>query len=583
MFIEGELYEPNKISNRQLTIYGNGWLTDIGKLALQHAHKAVPAVGRVFKFFYDRRKRKQAEAEKQKMKDHLMKMSADSKLKPEDRMKILDLLKEIKTDQHKYTNEQFHDMFDKVQKGVNLASMAGLYGIHKYEQKKEKDTPKETEPEQEFHDAETGGKMYLNPNKRRKQRQGKIPPKGQGFDEIIKLLKRNPEVAHKADKFNKKGLTLTINDIEYIKNLFKKHGIYNDSNKKSIYTIKNDFFSLTKPSSKQYDVLKDDKGNILNPNIYTKKKNVYNASVNGIRSNIDDKQLFSEDVIDRLNSLYISQDKLAKNLENIKDLTPENSVVKYPVPPTKNNKTSSESELMINIDKKHAIEDKNDDSDSYTSYDIEDLDEKEKKNIEKKIQKALETETNPTTNKNDLLKIDPKFKAFWDNYKGPKKSNENVKIAMDIYKNQSKNDTFKNDANNVLLGEDKDDINTVGTINRSNTKSRPEKNKIESIKKLLEEKGATPEENWEDYPFNKLRDYETKLKTGGKMYIRPSNRVKQRNGKIPPKGQGIETQKAVTLPFHFNDKKSHVDTHFPSMFAENRKGTGIFGGFLEAY
>lgn len=535
MYIEGELYEPNKISNKQLLVYGDGWLTDIGKLALQHAHKAVPIVGKVFKFFYDRRKRKQAEAEKNKMREHLMKMSSDIRLKPEDRMKILDLLREIKIEPHKYTNEQFHKLFDNIQKGVNLASMAGLVGIHKYEQSKEhKNEPEEKE---EFHDAKSehteGGKMYLNPNKRRQQRQGKIPPKGNGFDEIVKLLKKNPEVAHKADKFKKKGLTITEADIEYIMNLFKKHGIFN-KNKKQLYTIKNDFFSLTKPSNRHYEVLKDKKGNILNPNIYTRRQGTYNASINGIHSVSDDRQMLNHELLDRL---YESTDKLAKNMENLKDLKPENKVVPYDgIIDDKPNKTSSEGELLIKNRK----------------Y-------RRNPNIER-MATQIDKSVNPG-----------KYEVF--SYVSANR--DNLFKVMD-YLNSSENKSPNKYIGRLTKTQSKYIIDNI-------IKEGPLIEEVKNGIELKDKEESTSDSDEIGDPNGHDSEGLRKHK-GGKMYLRPSNRIKQRHGTIPPKGQGIgQHHKATTLPFHFSDNKVHVHKHLPSMFSENNKGSGMFGGFLEAY
>jgi predicted DNA-binding ArsR family transcriptional regulator len=585
MYIEGELYEPNKISNKQLLVYGDGWLTDIGKLALQHAHKAVPVVGKVFKFFYDRRKRKQAEAEKNKMREHLMKMSADIRLKPEDRMKILDLLKEIKIEPHKYTNEQFHKLFDTIQKGVQLGSIAGTHLINKHEQSKE---PKSESDNDEFHDAETGGKMYINPNKRRQQRQGKIPPKGNGFDEIVKLLKKNPEVAHKANKYNKKGLTITEADIQYIINLFKKHNIF-DKNKKQLYTIKNDFFSLTKPSNKQYELNEVDKdGNILNHNIYKLKQGTYNASVNKVPDRIssvyDDLQVSPQEILSRL---YESNEKLAENMGNIKDLPKQFKDQLMIGNKTTDEKakenTTSEAEFngneikkiknvnYIDLLKTHFTSEQIDNF--KIEYNRKKLSENFAKNL-LEVKKGMKF-SGPEINLEDKNGPDI-VKDFYDNVK----FNKDIKNLKDYIRSSTLNDDeikkYENKIDQMIdhYTNVKYEIplNTlIDKIDTLITRSLQGEIDIDDIE-IKEIDSSDDEIDPNGHESNGIK--------GGKMYLRPSNRIKQRNGTIPPKGQGIDQHQAVTtLPFYFNDNKTHVHKHLPSMFSENHKG----GGFLEAY
>ena len=556
MYIPGEIYDPNKISNRQLLVYGDGWLTDVGKLALQHAHKAVPAIGRVFKFFYERRKRKQAEAEKNKLKEHLMKMSADVRLRPEDRMKILDLLREIKIEPHKYTNEQFRNLFTKIQNGVNLASMAGLYGIHKYEQNKEhKEEPKDTT--------------------------------GTGFDEIIKLIKKNPEVAHKADKFNKKkGLSLTLEDIEYIKKLFKKHNIY-DRNKKQLYTIKNDFFSLTKPSQRHYKLKYiDNQGNILNNNIY-EHRGIYNSSINGIPSAYDE-QISSP--IQLLSKLYESNlynnEKMIKNMENIKDLHKENNVLLYNMMDNKpidsidvDKNTTSEGEYKVILPDKS--------NNNVTGTVIEDYDESvDETNRENAIKKGF-SNTDPYKDyillKNNL----PNFNEYQKNYNGPKlndKAGRQKFIEWLSEKSEFKNYTNEN------INENINEIRRSSSVKRS--KKEIEINKFirentennilptdtqDYILKFLDTIEEDDNENlgprFVEYLVKKIKNtpqIQAKglSKKGGRIHITPLNFIRNGHG----------YQSVMTLPFSLNNDK-HIHKHIPSMFNENHKGVG----FLEAY
>lgn len=528
MYTGDKPYPTGSVTNRQLSIYGNGFLTDIGKLALQNAHKAVPIIGNVFKYFYNRRKNKQIEAEKMKLRHHLHNISIDKSLSGEDRLKMMNLINEIKSNPHRMTDDQMNNIFKNIQNGVNLASMAGLYGINKYEQSKE---PKEeSESEQIFYDAETGdksgGKMYLRPTKRIQQRKGEIPPKGKGFDDVVNIVMKYPITTKKFEKLKKKsGMNLTQSDLVYIESLFRK---YNKTGPSS-YAIKKDFFSLTKPSPTYF------KENEATPGIYSQlSKPQYNTSINkvsGIPSVGDQLSNPINTITNLMSNMSPNTYELEHNLENIDDI----------------DTGALRDEIIANLKLPKSYQGLQKFKDIIIKYGHNN----KTKGI---VRNLLE----------DITGSKSTADAYWSD---PSRISGHAHSKLDLFDVMKHLPITKEEFDNIMPG----------------------------IKQALSgERG------------DKIRDEITKLieelpnKEGGKMYINPNKRRKQRQGKIPPKGLGITNdkflgnkknpndkfignyyEKPVTLPTEvgvstLEYKFPKSNGHFPGMFERNSAGKGIF-------